>query len=195
MLPLVDLFMPDEEVLAASIKEALAKKGLLLTAGKSLASFGPGAMAESLAKQIRPLFPNDISDVFLSAWNSAVTLRQYLDKSARSPGKEIFLQLAEHKIVSNHEPHIALVKDGVEIGKVPFEASIELVLQGVVLRLRDGAIQDIQTGRVKGKAVLKCFGAVVLRKEIDSTAIPGTIRIEGTRAAEWLPAPPVRRAS
>ena len=57
--------------------------------------------------------------------------------------------------------------------KVPFEASIELVLQGVVLRLRDGAVQDIQTGRVKGKAVLKCFGAVVLRKEIEPTAIPG----------------------
>ena len=183
MLPLVDLFMPDEEELAAGIKEALAKKGLLLTMGKSLASFGPGAMAESLAKQIRPLLPNDISDVFLGAWNSAVTVRQYLDKSAQSPGKEMFLQLAEHKIVSNHEPHVALMKDGVEIGKIPFEASIELAMQGVVLRLRDGRIQDIQTGRVKGKALLKCFGAVVLRKEIEQMPIPGTIRVTSPRAA------------
>jgi hypothetical protein len=183
VLPLVDLFMPDEEVLEAAIKEALAKKGLLLTMGKSLASFGPGAMAESLAKQIRPLFPDDISDVFLGAWNSAVTVRQYLDKSAQSPGKEIFLQLAEHKIVSNHEPHVALMKDGVEIGKVPFTASIEMALQGVVLRLRDGKVQDIQTGRVKGKVILKCFGAVILRREIDQMPIPGTIRLEPQRAA------------
>ena len=183
MLPLVDLFMPDEEALAAGIKEALAKKGLLLTMGKSLVSFGPGAMAESLAKQIRPLFPDDISDVFLGAWNSAVTVRQYLDKSAQSPGKEMFLQLAEHKIVSNHEPHVALMKDGVEIAKIPFAASIELAMQGVVLRLRDGEVQDIQTGRVKGKALLKCFGAVVLRKEIEQMPIPGTIRIQRPRAA------------
>ena len=85
--------------------------------------------------------------------------------------------------MSNHEPHVALMKDGVEIGKVPFEASIELVMHGVVLRLRDGEIQDIQTGRVKGKALLKCFGAVVLRKEIEQMAIPGTIRIKPPRAA------------
>ena len=87
MLPLVDLFMPDEEVLAASIKEALAKKGLLLTVGKSLASFGPGAMAESLAKQIRPLFPNDISDVFLGAWNSAVTVRHTSTRARSLPAR------------------------------------------------------------------------------------------------------------
>jgi len=194
VLPLVDLFMPDEEVLAASIKEALAKKDLSLTTGESLPAFGVGAICDSLAGHVRALFPNDVAQLFLGAWNTSVTLRQYLEKSAQSPGKEIFLQLSEHKIESKHQPHVALMKDGAEIAKVPFEASIELLLQGVVLRLRDGAIQDIQTGRVKGKAVLKCFGAVVLRKEIDSTAIPGTIKIEGTKAAEWLRRP-VRRAS
>lgn len=195
MLPLVDLFMPDEEVLAASIKEALAKRHLSLTTGESLPAFGVGAISQSLARHVRALFPNDVAQLFLGAWNNSVTLRQYLEKSAQSPGKEMFLQLSEHKIESKHEPHVALMKDGAEIAKVPFEASIELLLQGVVLRLRDGAVQDIQTGRVKGKAVLKCFGAVVLRKEIDPTAIPGTIRIEGTRAAEWMPVRPVRRAS
>jgi hypothetical protein len=195
VLPLVDLFMPDEEVLAASIKEALAKKHLSLTTGASLPAVGAGAIAESLAGHVRALFPNDVGQLFLGAWNNSVTLRQYLEKSAQSPGKEIFLQLSEHKIESTHQPYVALMKDGAEIARVPFEASIELLLQGVVLRLRDGAVQDIQTGRVKGKAVLKCFGAVVLRKEIDPTAVPGTIRIQGTRAAEWLQARPVRRAS
>ena len=194
-MPLVDLFMPDEEVLAASIKEALAKRHLSLTTGESLPAFGVGAISQSLARHVRALFPNDVAQLFLAAWNNSVTLRQYLEKSAQSPGKEMFLQLSEHRIESKHEPHVALMKDGAEIAKVPFEASIELVLQGVVLRLRDGAVQEIQTGRVKGKAVLKCFGALVLRKEIDPTAIPGTIRIEGTRAAEWMPARPVRRAS
>src|SRR4030095_4501763 len=36
VLPLVDLFMPDEDALAASIKEALASKGLSLEKGLSL---------------------------------------------------------------------------------------------------------------------------------------------------------------
>src|SRR5262245_42954848 len=143
--------MPDEEVLAANIKEALAKKGLSLTAGESLASLGAGPMARSLASQVRGLFPNDVAHIFLGAGNNSVTLRQYLEKSRQSPGKEVLLQLSEHKIESKHEPHVALMKDGIEIGKIPFEASLELQLQGVVLRIRDGEVQDIQTGRVKGK--------------------------------------------
>lgn len=189
MLPLVDLFMPDEEVLAANIKEALAKRGLSLEQGlslkpgESLPPFGAGAIARSLAGHVRALFPNDVGQLLLGAWNNSVTLRQYLQNSARSPGREIFLQLSEHKIESTHSPYIALMKDGAEIAKVPFELSIDLLLQAAVLRLRDGAVQDIQTGRVKGKAVLKCFGAVVLRKEIEPTAIPGTIRILAPRAA------------
>ena len=98
MLPLVDLFMPDEEVLAASIKEALAKRHLSLTTGESLPAFGVGAVSQSLARHVRALFPNDVAQLFLGAWNNSVTLRQYLEKSAQSPGKEMFLQLSEHKI-------------------------------------------------------------------------------------------------
>jgi hypothetical protein len=90
---------------------------------------------------------------------------------------------------------VALMKDGTEIARVEFEASIELVLQGAVLRILDGAIQDVQTGRVKGKGVVKCLGAIIVQKEIEQTAIPGTLKISGTRAAAWVPSRPVRRAS
>ena len=85
--------------------------------------------------------------------------------------------------VGRDDERRTIADDGVEIGKVPFTASIEMALQGVVLRLRDGKVQDIQTGRVKGKVILKCFGAVILRREIDQMPIPGTIRLEPQRAA------------
>ena len=197
MLPLVDLFMPDEEVVARSIKEALAKKDMALTTEGlgQLPAFGIGAISGALASHLRALFPSDIGQLFASAWNNSVTLRQYLEKSAQAPGKDTFLQLTEHKIESKHHPHVALMKDGVEIAKVPFDASIELVLQGAVLRLRDGAVQEIQTGRVRGKATVKCFGALIVRKEIDPKTIPGTIRMARTRAASWLSPRTVRRAS
>ena len=195
MLPLVDLLMPDDEVIADNIKEALDRRNLALTTGESLAAFGLGAMSGALATHLKTLLTIDVGNIFLGAWNKSVTLRQQLERSAHSPGKDIFLQLAEHKIDSKHSPYVALMKDGAEIARVEFETAIELVLQGAVLHLRDGAIQDVQTGKVKGKGVVKCFGAVILQKEIEGKAIPGTLTIEGTRAAAWMPTRRVRRAS
>ena len=127
--------------------------------------------------------------------HSYADVREHLEKSAHSTGKEVFLQLAEHKVVSTHRPHVSLMKDGAEIARVEFEVAIELALQGAGLRLLDGAIQDVQTGRVKGKGTVKCFGAVIVEKEIQPKATPGTLKIAGTRAASWMPDRPVRRAS
>src|SRR5687768_16823460 len=134
-------------------------------------------MSGALARNLKTLLNIDVADIFLTAWNKSATLRQHLEKSALSPGKDIFLQLSEHKIASTHRPHVGLMKDGTEIARVEFEASIELVLQGAVLRILDGAIQDVQTGRVKGKGVVKCLGAIIVQKEIEQTAIPGTLKI------------------
>jgi len=197
VLPLVDLLLPDEEELSERLKEAMAKKNLAIatTGTETLAAFGLRAMSGALARNLKSVLQIDLSDIFVTAWNKSGTLRQHLEKSAHSPGKEIFLQLAEHKIASTHRPHVALMKDGAEIARIEFEAAIELVLQGAVLRLLDGAIQDVQTGRVKGKGWVKCFGAVIVEKEIQPHAIPGTLKISGTKAASWMPERPVRRAS
>jgi hypothetical protein len=197
VLPLVDLIMPNEEEATERIREAMSRRHLAIAAGgtETLAAFGLRAMAGAVARNLKPLLQIDLADIFVAAWNKSGTLRQHLEKSAHSPGKEIFLQLAEHKIVSTHHPHVSLMKDGAEIARVEFEVAIELMLQGAVLRLLDGAIQDVQTGRVKGKGTVKCFGAVIVEKEIQQTAIPGTLKIAGTRAASWMPDRPVRRAS
>jgi hypothetical protein len=197
VLPLVDLILPDEEEAVERIKEAMARKHLTIaTSGtEALAAFGLRAMSGALARNLKSFLQIDVSDIFVAAWNKSGTLRQHLEKSAHSPGKELFLQLAEHKITSTHRPHVSLMKDGVEVAKVEFEVAIELVLQGAVLRLCDGAIQDVQTGRVKGKGSVKCFGAAIVEKEIQPTAIPGTLKISGTRAAAWVPERPARRAS
>ena len=197
MLPLADLLLPSEDVLIDQIKDTMSKRNLAVnTAGtESLAAFGLRAMAGALARNLKGLLQVDLSDVFVTAWNKSGALRQHLEKSARMPGKESFLQLSEHKLASTHRPHVSLMKDGAEILRVEFEATIELVLQGAVLRLLDGAIQDVQTGRIKGKGAVKCFGAILVEKEIPQTSIPGTITITGTRAAAWLPTRPVRVAS
>lgn len=79
------------------------------------------------------------------------------------------------------------------MGRLPFSVSLELVLQGAVVRILDGAMQEIQTGKIKGKGTVKCGGAILLDKELPSMDIPGTLHVPAQPA--WLPARVARRAS
>lgn len=197
MLTLDQLLLPSKDILADRIKQVLDDERVEVRAGGTgtFAALGLRMMAGSLAGHVEKLLEISIGDVLAGAWNTSGTLRTHLEKSANAPGKEFFLQLAEHKITSEHHPYISVMKDGVEVRQVPFEVDLELVLQGAVLRLMDGAIQEVQVGRVKGKGSVKCWGATVVAKEIQPVAIPGTLKIAGTRAAAWMPAGRAKRAS
>jgi hypothetical protein len=179
VLTLSSLLLPPEAELAASITRALDDDGVSMAAGGgphlSVSAFR--LMAGALAQQLPGLLNIGLADVFVGAWNKSVAVRQQIDKSAKAPGKDQFLQLAEHKITSTHKPYVALMKGGRELARVPFEVSVEIVMQGAMLRILDGAIQEIQTGRVKGKGTVKCAGAILVDKEIQPVQIPGTIAV------------------
>ena len=179
MLTLSNLLLPPEAELAASLTRALDEEGVSMSAagGPHLSVSAFRLMAGALAQKLPGLLNIGLADVFVGAWNKSVAVRQQIDKSAKAPGKDQFLQLAEHKISSTHKPYVALMKGGRELARVPFEVSVEIVLQGAVLRILDGAIKEIQTGRVKGKGTVKCAGAILVEKEIQPAQIPGTIAV------------------
>jgi hypothetical protein len=116
-------------------------------------------------------------DILVGAWNKSYALRQQLQKSAKSPEKDFFLELVEHKIKSTHDPYIALLKNGQEIGRLPFSISLELVLQGAVLRIRDGSVREVQTGQLKCKGVVKLAGATLIEKQLSPVNVPGTFEV------------------
>jgi hypothetical protein len=184
MVTLSEFLLPPHEALAARLTDALADEGVVVQSG----GIGripipgwrmlPGAVARYLAGML------DISllDVLVGAWNKSHALGQQLEKSRKSPDKDIFLQLAEHKITSKHEPYLALVKDGQEIGRLPFTVSVELALQGAVLRIRDGVVEEVQTGRITGKGTVKCGRAILIEKELQPIVVPGVMPV-GLRGA------------
>jgi len=143
-------------------------------------------MPAALARQLAGLLDIGLGDILVGAWNTSYGLRQHIEKSAKSPGKDVFLQLAEHKISSTHKPYIGLLKDGREVARLPFAVSLELVVQGAVVRILDGTIQEVQTGKIKGKGTVKCGTAILVQKELQPIAIPGTVNVPPKPAAGWL---------
>ena len=196
MVTLSQFFLPAPG-LATRMADALADEGFALQPGgvSRLPIPGWGMLSDAALRQIESLLNISIQDILVGAWNKSFTVGQQLEKSLKSPGKDIFQQLAEHKITSKHEPYLTLLKDGQEIGRLPFSVSLELVLQGAVLRIRDGEIKEIQTGRIKGKGTLKCGGATLVDKELQSISLPGQLAV-GLKPASLQPAPsPLARVS
>ena len=182
MATLNDLFVVSAAEAADRIKAALSDDTFCERAG------GPGPLPMlawrmlpgAVAGRLATLLDVPLSDILVGGWNKSYALRQHLQRSAKSPGKEFFLQLAEHKISSSHQPYVALLKNGQEVARLRFTVAVELLLQGAVLRILDGRIREIQTGQVKGKGVVKCGGAILVEKELQALTLPATLSV-GTK--------------
>lgn len=172
-----DFFEPSAQELAARLKTAMSDGSLGGPDGGVGAVPGSGLFARAIANEVDKLLDVSLGDILVGGWNKSQALGEALRKSARSPGKEILLQLTEHRVSSTHKPYVSLVRNEHEIARIPFTVAVELVVQGAVLRIVDGAIREISTGQLKGKGSVKCGRAVLLEREMQAIPVPGTIPV------------------
>jgi hypothetical protein len=176
MVTLNQFFLDGQTDLTAQIKNALAEQDLGLKAGGA-AMLAWGSMPKAIVGQLSTLLDIGFADILVGAWNKSYAVRQQLQKSSKAPDKDFFLQLVEHTIKSTHDPYVALLKNGQEVGRLPFSISLELVLHGAVLRIRDGAVRDVQTGQIKGKGSVKLAGVTLIEKTLSPISVPGTFEV------------------
>jgi len=176
MVNLSEFFLEGQTDLTGHIRRALARKDVAGRAGAG-AMLTWRLMPEALAEQLAGLLNIPLGDIMTGAWNKGYALRQHLQKSTKTPDKDLFLQLVEHKVTSTHEPYVALLRNGQEVGRLTFTIAVELVLQGAVLRIRDGKVREVQTAQIKGKGSVKLYGATLIEKELSPINVPGTFEI------------------
>ena len=113
--------------------------------------------------------------ILVRAWNGAGILNKYVNPKKYDPEEVFLVELMEHKIKSNHKPHIDVRVNGEKVGAIDFEVDIEVKVQGVVLKIQDARVKAIKTGALKGSGKLLCQG-LILAKEKDKTfTLPGTL--------------------
>jgi hypothetical protein len=113
----------------------------------------------------------------VKAWNKYRELLKYTDKEKYPPDVSVLVPLAEHTIKSEHKPYIEILINDKSVGKIDFNINISLTLKGIILKIRDGKIKEIQTGSCKGKGTIKCEDLVILEKETESFSLPGSINL------------------
>lgn len=130
-----------------------------------------------IIRKVEDLLNISIPDIMVAAWNKYRMLLKYTDRGEYSSNETFLVPLAEHTIKSEHKPYIEILINDKSVGKIDFNINISLTLKGIILKIRDGKIQEIQTGSCKGKGTIKCENFVILEKETESISLPGSINL------------------
>jgi len=122
---------------------------------------------DEILNKVTDLLDIDLYDILKSAWKKYKIIDKYLDKENYSPGETFLVPLVEHTIKSEHHPYIEIFVNENKLGKVTFQLLLSLKINGVILKIQDGEIKEIQEGNCKGEGVVKYKDIVLLEKKLD----------------------------
>jgi len=132
----------------------------------------PSAFGEITGK-IPDLLQIDPSKVLLNAWATSREFHRYADPEKYPPGETILVALARHTIRSLHQPRLDVTVDDTLIDTVDFEISLEINIEGAVLKIREGKIWLVSLGTCTASGELSCEGHTLAKRE--SEPFPGTL--------------------
>jgi hypothetical protein len=153
---------------AQEIREALANAAPGLPIGTVL---------DGVARAVEELLDVPVTDILGGAWARARDLRAAIQKTRESADATELVPLLGHTITSEHRPCVEIVKDDVAIARLVFPLKLDLRLEGVILRVRQGRISEVLSGTVKIKATMKFGDIVVLERALAPISIPGALEV------------------
>ncbi len=127
---------------------------------------------DNIIDKIGDVLNVSIPDIMVMSWNKYRILLKYLDRE-KYPATETFLvALTEHTIKSEHRPFIEILISDKPVGKIEFNITVFLMLEGVILKIQDGKIKEIRIGTCKGKGTMSCENQIIFRKETEKISFP-----------------------
>lgn len=132
--------------------------------------------ANQLHSPIGELLNVSLLDIIVRAWNENNLFEKYLDPEKYDPKESVLISLNKHSVTSSHSPHIDVSLNGKKLGQIDLKIDLALTIEGVILEIRGGQLQEIQFGNIKGQGTLKCEDLVLLKRDTGTIEFPGTIR-------------------
>jgi hypothetical protein len=140
----------------------------------------------ALAVKIGELFDIEVPDLLLGWWEKAEDLKRALAESREEPDEVRYLGLAEHSISSEHHPYVEVKIKNASVKKIELSIQLLFNLKGFVLKIQNGQITHIETGRCEVEGTVKYEELVILEKKLAPFDLPGSISLSArdkTRSA------------
>jgi hypothetical protein len=139
----------------------------------------PSSFYQQMLNHTLDLLDIQIPPLLGKAWSTYQELRKYRDLEAYPADKAFFVPTAEHTFKHEYKPSLELTVNEMSLGTVTFVMTLELTLQGLMLKIQGGKILEIGIGSCVGKGTLACTSAniILLQKESGPVPLPGVMAL------------------
>ncbi len=134
------------------------------------------ASAPELTEKVDDLLNIKVPGILIEGWKKEEDLQKTLKESSASPDETFYLELFEHTIKSEHHPYIEIMIKGVSVKKIEFLVSISFNLKGIVLKIKEGVIKEIQAGNCEIEGEFDYQDLTLAKKKLSPIKLPGTIQ-------------------
>jgi len=169
MQTMYEFFSPDQRELA----ETAARWG------RQQGSLTKDLVGKAVSDEIAGLLDISLVGVMLRAWSEYALVRKYLTTSETA-----LVPLLDHTIETSHEPSIDLSWANVVIKKVKLKVTLEIAVEGLVLKIAAGRIQKIEAGSFKASGRLECEEVILAEKKLKPLNIPGSYVVTAKDSAD-----------
>ena len=136
------------------------------------------AAMPDLAPKIDELFDIEIPNMFVIAWNKAREVQDALNESKHLSEEVIYLELAEHSIISEHHPYVEMsIKNFPPKKIIELTVKLSMKLKGFQLKIHHGVIEEIRTGLCEAEGVIEYKELIIMEKKLEAIKLPGSIRL------------------
>ncbi len=138
----------------------------------------PPSFCELLIRELPHALDVEMSSVLLGAWRKRNEILEYRDQRKYPAGESHAVPLLEHTVVSKHKPTIKAViekKPSKLEWDLQFEVQLQLMLQGVILKIQDTRIMEIRVGSCRGCGSIGYMGLTLLERQTGPYEFPCSI--------------------
>jgi hypothetical protein len=170
---IADIFLPAGSVF--DIKAELDGKVIsdLSKEIKQLPDVAWSAFSEEIEFALGKALDINLLDVVAEGWSKLKQLRDYCGRKPDDENKPFSVALAQHDVVSSHQPGIDVLLGEKVIAKIIVDVELSLALKGIILSVRDDHIIAIASGKFTATGSVKYRGATLIEKSTKEYDIPG----------------------
>ena len=154
--------------------------------GREIKGIKWGPAMPDLGSKIGELFNVPLPDLLVASWKKADALQGLLEESRKNPEKVMFLELAEHAVRSEYRPYIEIRIAGMPLPKkIEFTVQLSAGLKGIVLRIKGGAIAEIQMGQCEFEGKVEYADLTIAEKKVGPIQFRGLSTVGSPDAAPF----------
>ena len=134
----------------SAIAEALRTDDVTAAVDARLEAIPPVIRAiarEEVAKVVTAVLGTEVVAVLEVGWRKWGDLADAGRRSFEEPGESEIVELLDHRIISNHRPHIDIEVDGVVVTAIGMGIEITVDLHAVTAVVSGGRLTALRTGR------------------------------------------------